>query len=779
MSGKIKRFLSNGGTVSFLIGFFLYIVTILPILINDGGILTFMGDYSSQSIPFTYHIRDCLLSGNVCWDWSSGLGSQFLGDYAYYNLFSPFTLFYLIIPRNAIIYAMPFVTALKYGTGSCLAFFYAKRFVKNKHYAVIAGVIYMFSSFSAYNQIFHFCDIIALFPLLLIAMEELCVNKRRCVFALTVCFMALLNYYFFAGQAVFCVIYFFVRFFDRKLVNTLKKLLPVAIEAVIGFAMSAVFLLPVLIYLSASSKAMGMIAPSDMLIYSDGFNYLKLIQSVFMVPDPFYFTSLFPSVDIAYPFGNLGSSVAAYLPLFSAAGVISFAWSKKKSWQTALLAICAVMALVPVLNQLFSALNSAYYARWLYMPLLIAAVMSVNALEEKISFRPGIITCSAVIAAMLIYQLVVDTDSLINRISNRASFSVYQNILHFAVTVVSLILLIVVVKTKRDKDFLPKLYIFTLICTYMCFGVMTQYLYTQIPSVEANIASYALGEELPEECSEGDPRITFSAKNSNLVSGISSPSHFNSLHDIGFSQFLDDSGLGYESGVYANITFDNRELCDLISVKYFAGLGETGDKYDGLTEVGKLGKYTIYENPEYIPMGFTYDNMISRDAFSAVQDTQQKDRLYMKALIVSDTSEFSDILTDISDTAGDTISDAGYKQLAAERRESAAYYCQKDTEGLTARIKTDKENIVFFSVSYNENWSAYIDGTQTKVYNINNGCVGVRVPEGDHEIRLSYKVRGLAEGAAVTAVAVSALLIYAFVCYRKEHGNVVQDNIRR
>lgn len=204
MSVKLKKLFSHGGTISFLIGFFLYIFTVLPILINDNGIMTFMGDYSSQSIPFTYHIRDCLLSGNVCWDWSSGLGSQFLGDYAYYNLFSPFSLFYLIVPRGAVIYAMPFVTALKYGVGSCLAFFYASRFLKNKHYAVIAGVIYMFSSFSGYNVIFHFADVFAFFPLLLIAVEELCVNKRRCVFALTVCFMALLNYYFFCRSG--CVL---------------------------------------------------------------------------------------------------------------------------------------------------------------------------------------------------------------------------------------------------------------------------------------------------------------------------------------------------------------------------------------------------------------------------------------------------------------------------------------------------------------------------------------------------------------------------------------------
>lgn len=771
MSERLKRFFSHGGTIAFITGFFLYIAVVLPILINDKGIFIIVGDYSSQSIPFAYHIRDCLLSGNVCWDWSSGLGSQFLGDYAYYNLFSPFSLFYLIVPRGAVIYAMPFVTALKYGVGSCLAFFYASRFLKNKHYAVIAGVIYMFSSFSGYNVIFHFSDVIALFPLLLIAVEELCVNKRRCVFALTVCFMALLNYYFFAGQAVFCVIYFFVRFFDRKFVNTLKKLLSVAFEAVTGFAMSAVFLLPVLFYLSASSKATGMISLSDMLIYGDGFNYLKLIQSAFMIPDHFFFTSLFPSVDNVYPFGNLGASVAFYIPLFSMAGVISFAWARKKSWQTIIMIICGVMAFVPVLNQLFSALNSAYYVRWLYMPMLIACVMSLSALEEKVSFKPGIITCTAVVAAMMIYQAVVDTDELIVRVSHRTNFSVYQTMLHFAVTVLSLVLLIVIVKSKRDKDFIPKLYIFSLICAYMCYGVMVQYLYSSIPSVEATTAAFAFGKDLPEECREGSPRIVLSASNPNLVWGVNSPSYFNSLHDYGFTQFLDDSSLGFESGVYERITFDYKELCDLISVKYFAGLGETGDKYDGFRKVGTMGEYVIYENPDYIPMGFVYDSMISRDAFLSIQDKKLKHLTYLKALVVADTSGFSDILTDISDTAGEEISDDEYERLISDRRRSAAYSCEKTSNGLIAQIELEKENVVFFSVSYNDGWSAYVDGVKTDVYNVNNGCVGVRAQEGKHEIRLCYTVKGFNEGIVITAVSSGILILYAAVCgIRRKNG---------
>ena len=43
--------------------------------------------------------------------------------------------------------------------------------------------------------------------------------------------------------------------------------------------------------------------------------------------------------------------------------------------------ICAVIALVPVLNSVFSAFNAAYYARWFYMPLLIMSAMTARALE--------------------------------------------------------------------------------------------------------------------------------------------------------------------------------------------------------------------------------------------------------------------------------------------------------------------------------------------------------------------------------------------------------------
>ena len=397
------------------------------------------------------------------------------------------------------------------------------------------------------------------------------------------------------------------------------------------------------------------------------------------------------------------------------------------------------------------------------MPMLIACVMSLSALEEKIDFKPGIIACVTVVSAMILYQIIVDTDGLINKVSHRTNFSIYQNMLHFAITIFSLVTLIVIVKSKRDKDFIPKLYIFSLICTYMCYGVMVQYLYSSIPNNQANIATFAFGEELPEECKEDGTRIAVSAANTNLVWDVNSPSYFNSLHDYGFAQFLSDSGLGYASGVYDKIAFDNRELCDLISVKYFAGNNETDNKYEQLTKVGTIGRYAIYENPNYIPMGFVYDSMISRDDFLSISNEKLRQRTYLKALVVGDTTEFSDILTDISNTAGQDISEAEYEKLITDRKCNAADFCQLNADGLTAKINLDKENIVFFSVSYNENWTAYVDGKIAEIYNVNNGCIGVRAAQGEHEIRLRYSVKGFTPGIVITVAAVIMLVCYAVI----------------
>lgn len=768
----IKRIIKSKGFLAFVLGFALYILIYLPELIAIDGVIYGSGDYNTQACPFIFHIRRSVLEGNVIWDHSSGIGNQFLSSYAYYNLFSPFTAIYLLIPESVLIYAIPYVNALKYGIGVLIAYFYLKRYVSSPHYAVIGGLLYVFSTFSAYNQVFHFIDIIVLFPLTLIAIDELCLNRRRGVFALSVMLMAYVNYYFFFGQAVFLAIYYFVNCADKHSGKKLKSFLSVAVEAVIGCLMAMPVLLPVLFTLASSEKATTLISVADMFIYKNGFNYLKIIQSAFMIPDPLWFTSLFIETHNKYPYGVLSASVAAYIPLFSAAGVISYMWAKKKSWQTYLILISVVFALIPVLNQVFSAFNSSYYARWFYMPLLIGVMISVKALDEQISFKPGIIACSAVFAGLILFWIFYDFEAEFAKCVGGSSSSQMLNIIHFSITAVSLVILIICVKMKRDKEFFPKLYLFSFIGIYMAFGIMTYYFLTDSASDDKKflVDTCNYNDELPENI---DVEERFSNKrgivNYNLYWGIDNIMSFNSIYDTGFSEFLTDTGKIAYSGVFDMPDISDRAICDLCSVKYFLNSNDISKEDDSVSLAGTFDEYYIHENGNYIPMGFTYDTMISADKYQEIEDIELKQDIYMKHLVVENPADFEGLLILSDNAVPDEITDEEYTQLIERHRSESCYDLEKTTEGLTAKINMSRKNVVFFSISHNDNWKAFVDGVETEVYKVNNGMIGIVVPEGEHAIELEYTIKGLGEGVVISITSIVVLVVYVILCKRKDN----------
>ncbi|MGN0678629.1 MAG: YfhO family protein [Oscillospiraceae bacterium] len=761
------KVLKSKAFMAFCFGFMLYILTALPELITYKGILLFGSDYRNQSLPFTYHIRDCILSGNVIWDHSSGLGSQFLSSYAFYNLFSPFTLLYLIIPRDAVVYAMPYITALKYGLGTMLAYFYAARFLKNKNYAVLAGLLYRFSTASAYNLIFHFEDVFTFFPLLLIALEELCTKNRKGVFAVTAGFLALLNCYFFVGETVFAVIYFFIRgACDKQFGLSVKKSLQVLFEGIIGVMCVMVFLLPVGITLIGGSRATNLLQPSDWLAYDSIYTYLKIIQSAFMIPDPFGYYTMFPTYGEHYPFGTIMSSVAAYLPLFSLTGVISYIVKKRKSWESILLSICAVMALVPVLNQLFSALNNIYYARWFFMPLLIAAVVSMKALEEEISFKPGLITCGAVFAGLVIYQLVVDTMVLVLENIDRGYYNGALNIVHLVITGICLAMVILIVRLKRDREYFPKLFILSAVGIYMCFGIMFFSAVSDFYDKNYYISKYELKTEKPEQLNSDDRIcIPIDSQNFNLIWQNNSTSFFNSLVNKGYVDFVEANEVsgGYFPSASLRVT-EYVSLTDFVSMRYAVFINEDISVLDNYTKVAQFGNYGVYENTGYIPLGRAYDKMISYEDFMELE-LLDKHRSNMKYVVAKDTSLFEGVLQ--KETPASQMTTEEYKQHVENRRAESSYYEEQTKDGLISNIKLPEKRVVLYTISNDGGWTAYIDGEEAEVYDVNNGLIGVIVPEGDHEVVLRYRVQGFAAGCVISAAAVAVLVGYILISRRK------------
>jgi uncharacterized membrane protein YfhO len=372
---------------AFLLSLFTAAVIILPFVISGGGILYIFSDFNLQQIPFNILSNESIKSGNVFWSWNTDLGSSFIGAYSFYTLGSPFFWLSMLFSPKVFPYLAAPLLMLKFSFAGMTSFAYMQRFVKNKNYALLGSLLYAFSGFQIGNMFYnHFLDVTALFPLLLIALEELLVNDRKAFFALTVALNALVNYEFFVGETIFLLIYFICRLTAKEFRLTLKKFIILAFESLLGVCISAVLLLPSLFHTLQIPRATQMISEIQALFYHPSV-YLDLFKAVLMPAE---------AVNRSLITATSWTSTEAYLPLFGIVLVMAYLFSRhKKNWLSLSLAVCLVFAAVPVLNSIFYLFNGEYYSRWFYMPVLLMALVSVKALEERdISIKKGIIAAA-------------------------------------------------------------------------------------------------------------------------------------------------------------------------------------------------------------------------------------------------------------------------------------------------------------------------------------------------------------------------------------------------
>ena len=206
------------GLFTFLVALGVAAAFFVPYMVLSEGYFTFYGDFNVQMIPFYQEVHQAVHEGNIFWNHNTDLGANFIGSYSYYALGSPFFWLTIPFPNSFVPYLMGPLMILKFACAAFTAYLYIRRFTKTPYAACLGGLLYAFSGFSVYNIFFFiFHEAIIFFPLLLLALELFITENRRGVFCLAVALCAIVNYFFFFGMVVFCIIYFFVRLFSKAI----------------------------------------------------------------------------------------------------------------------------------------------------------------------------------------------------------------------------------------------------------------------------------------------------------------------------------------------------------------------------------------------------------------------------------------------------------------------------------------------------------------------------------------------------------------------------------
>lgn len=799
---RLRTQKKNYGLIAFLLGLGLAGAVVIPIIIYGKGYFLYYGDFNVQEIPFYKLAHDAIASGSASWSQYTDLGANFVGSYSFYLLGSPFFWLTMLLPSQYSAYTIGPLLILKLGLCSFTAYIYLRRYVRDRKYAVLGGLLYAFSGFSVYNIFFfHFHEPMIIFPLVLAAIDEFHYTKRRGLVALSLCASAIINYYFFFGQALFCLIYYVLKLITKGYRFRIKEFLLLICECVIGVVSSAVLMLPSLAAIMGNYRLGDTLNGWGALLYPNTQRYLHIFISFFFPPD-------IPARPNFTPDSNSKwSSVSAFLPIFSVVFVVSYIKQRKRSIFTLLFKVLIVMAFVPILNAAFQAFNSVFYTRWFYMLVLMMSAMTVYELEhiDECEFKKGFAFTTVVTAAVAV--IIGFTPYVFYEVKNFKiyHFGVEKYPLRFwlfvamSVAGLAVVFLSYLLFRKNKKLF------FRILCTALCLFIVAYseiYIIIGKRQTEYNddyLRQYALNYSDEIEFEDIDTvRCDFfrSMDNIGMYWGVSNIQAFHSVVPGSLMEFYNTIGVKRDVGSRPDENFYGVRA--LTSVKYLFTQNEKSE-FDkngntlmpGYTYIGETKGFDTYINENYIPYGFVYDSFICEEEFKELSTNVQHLAL-LKAMVLTQDQmkKYSDITGYVdgqyqelnaqydeknlqkadypkydnykSITADFSYTEKSFKSDCESLRQNTCTDFSYTKNGFKAHFKNDKDaNLLFFSVPYDEGFKAYVNGEEAEIEKVNIGFMAIRVEkDSDNEIEFVYTTPYLQQGLYISIAGFGMMLLY-------------------
>ena len=462
------------------------------------------------------------------------------------------------------------------------------------------------------------------------------------------------------------------------------------------------------------------------------------------------------------------TSMSAYLPLMGMAGVIAYLRCTQKTAFRRILFTSLVMALVPALNSAFYAMNSSYYARWWYMPILVMCAASVQALEdERIDLAKGVRPTVAVLLAFCVFAfLPVEEDGewSFGVIEYPEKFWLNLGLALFGVAVFWFIWVQYRRRPMLARRLTAAVLAFSCLysITHISIGKFAQWTNDADWRTQQYEDARALGEKMPEGAYRIDDYECYD--NVGLWMGKSCLQFFNSTVAPSIMEFYPQFGV--KRDVRSEPGVEDYALRGLLAVKYtvtpVADAADFEEKAgDDWVYWGAEGSLAVYENKYALPMAYGYEYYVTEEQFEGVPENQRAN-LLLRAVVLSEEqiSAWDDVLAPLPEDLLTGFSKEAYHQDVASRQAQGAAEVSLDSRGLSARFNLQEETVVLLAVPYDPGFTVTVDGEETPVEKVDGGLCAVRIPAGEVDLRLDHFTFGLGQSLAAAALSVALFAGY-------------------
>ena len=765
------------GAHAFCLGALLALIALAPAILPYGGRYVTRGDYIEQQLPFILETRRILRGGLNSFSFNTFLGAPAVGSYSFYTLGSPFVWPLALLPQQLIPYGISVMAVLKHATACLTSFLFFRRVVRDERLALTGSVLYVFSSFTVVNtQFYHFTEVIAFFPLILLGLEIAMSDAPQPGLLALLCGLnALVNYYFMLGSALLAALYFAFRFFsgDWKPARSVRRVALVVFECGVGCALAGVLLLPSLMHMLTITRT----GASDASLLTRTYAPVVLLERLRALLMP-----IESNVVHAY-YGDAPSwsSTACYLPVFGFTGAAVFLFAQRtQRWLKALLAALLIACAVPALCGAFALFTNIAYTRWWYGLALLLTLATLLALRDAHSRRAWLAafaTCSALVLLLTVPFLLPEgvlsalPERIAQVIRNRRTGAYAGGALRALSIGLSLLgaagMLLLILKKPR---FAPAL---AVVCLIAC----AQYaLYIAVGDREIlsggetpgsgvytldQIAEPTLSALNLEETGEYK-RIDYGKRlrNYGLIRGCSSLTCFSSLRTSTVGRFVEMAGFGYGESTTVSPPDSQAALRALLSVTEYHQFNED-EVPEGFVYDREENGFAVYTNPNAVPMGFLQTVVTGTHHQRMDSETIGTVLLAAAALGDAELARFEGRLQVL-----DVHAIPDWQESAARLRENACDRFETRADGFDAHIDAKEAGLVVFTIPHDKGFTATVDGQSAEIIPCDVSFMAVWVEPGEHEIAFTYRTRMLRPGLLMSALAAAVLAGYAALAWK-------------
>ena len=208
---QTKKFKRNNTLLAFLLPVFgIFVLMIVRGFKPFGDMSMLYSDMYHQYYPFFVDFRRMLLSGeNLLYNWTIGMGIDYLGLVAYY-LASPLNLLSVLVPENLLLDYFSLLMPIKLGLASMFfAIFLKKLFGKDDLSITLFGCFYGLCAWAlGYHWNIMWLDTFALLPLVALGTVSLLSKRKFLLYTLTLFLSVLSNYYIGLFTCIFVALIF-------------------------------------------------------------------------------------------------------------------------------------------------------------------------------------------------------------------------------------------------------------------------------------------------------------------------------------------------------------------------------------------------------------------------------------------------------------------------------------------------------------------------------------------------------------------------------------------